>query len=161
MKLVVFSDAHGNRNLVDRILDFNPDADYILSLGDSGLDPDYLRRHDIVHVKGNIPRDAGTVYDAELTVGNRRVLLTHGHKYKVHRTLDRLIKHAVSNQFDIVLYGHTHIAHVERFGSLLVVNPGSCASPRDARPPSYAVLTLEDDRTNVVFKDVLTNRIIE
>lgn len=161
MKLVIFSDAHGNRSLVDRILDFNVDAEYFVSLGDSGLDPDYLRVHDIVHVKGNIPRDAGVVYDAELMVGDRRIFLTHGHRYKVHRGLDRLLKHAMSNHFDIALYGHTHIAHAERFGSLLVINPGSCASPRDARPPSYAVLTIEDDKVNVVFKDVLTNRIIQ
>ena len=33
---------------------------------------------------------------------------------------------ADSQAFDLICYGHTHKAHVERRGKSLIVNPGEC-----------------------------------
>ena len=161
MKLIVFSDAHGQENMVDRILNFNPDADYILSLGDSQLNHDYLLSRDIVHVKGNINRDPGFVYETDVTVGDIRIFLTHGHKFKVQRTLDKLRKHAVSSGYQVALFGHTHIPYKEQSKTITMVNPGSCASPRNSLPPTYAILVVEGTKIEVTFKDVWTNKTIE
>lgn len=161
MKTIVFSDAHGNKDLVERILDYNVDADYIISLGDSGLDTEFLVSHDIVHVKGNISRDAGIVYDTDMQIEGLNLFLTHGHKFKVHKTLDKLIKHGVVNNYDVVMFGHTHEACLERHGTVLAINPGSCASPRNTLPPTYAILDIKGKNIQVTFKDVLTNSTIE
>ncbi len=45
--------------------------------------------------------------------------------------------------YDYVILGHTHMAMVHETGSVTVINPGSCAEPRDRDPRgSYAVLDL-------------------
>ena len=46
--------------------------------------------------------------------------------------------------YDFVVLGHTHVAMVEKAGSVTVINPGSCSEPRDgSRHGSYAILDLE------------------
>ena len=46
--------------------------------------------------------------------------------------------------YDYVILGHTHVPMVEQAGTVTVINPGSCAQPRDqdARG-SYAILDVE------------------
>jgi len=161
MRVVVFSDVHGKKELADRILEFNPDADYTISLGDSELTSDYFLNHDIIFVKGNYPRDAGFTYETELVVGELNIFITHGHKHKVHRTLDKLIKLGVSEGYDIILYGHTHMLSKVKYGQVLLINPGSVSSPRNNFPPSYCILDIHEKKVQVTFKEVLTNRTIE
>jgi putative phosphoesterase len=46
--------------------------------------------------------------------------------------------------YDVVILGYTHVAMVEHVDRMTVVNPGSCAQPRDQdRRGSYAILDLE------------------
>ena len=68
MKIVVFSDAHGNKKAIERILDFNPDATHIISLGDSELRHNYLLDLNIIAVKGNYPLDGGIGYESILEI---------------------------------------------------------------------------------------------
>lgn len=52
----------------------------------------------------------------------------------------------------MVIYGHTHHQLAQRFGGVLVINPGSAGDARDARNGrqlSYAVLDTTTD--NVQF----------
>ena len=52
--------------------------------------------------------------------------------------------------YDYVILGHTHVPMVEEVGGVTVINPGSCAQPRDQdRRGSYAVLDLEQRRVEV------------
>lgn len=161
MKLVVFSDAHGYRELVDKVLDYNPDADYVISLGDSEMEQEYFLQKDIIHVKGNYPRDPGFVYERDLMVGSLKILITHGHKYKVHRTLDKLMKHAISNEYSIALFGHTHVLYQQTIGKSTIINPGSLSNPRSSYPPSYCIITTDENTFTVVFKDAWTNETLE
>ena len=62
MKLVVFSDAHGNKQAVERIINYNKDTDYLISLGDSELPLSFLQSKNIIMIKGNYPLDAGFKY---------------------------------------------------------------------------------------------------
>jgi putative phosphoesterase len=161
MKVVVFSDVHGYREWVDRILENNPDADYILSLGDFELEHEYLLSRDIVHVKGNSSHDPGFSYETVLRIEDVTIFLTHGHQYKVHRTLDKLIKHGVEHKYDLLLYGHTHVLHKQRTSGLWIANPGSIFNPRGQYPPSYLILEINGNQIEFTFKDVMTNRTLE
>jgi putative phosphoesterase len=56
------------------------------------------------------------------------------------RQFDRLAEQPA----DVIVLGHTHVPFAHRHGSLLVVNPGSCAEPRDGtNMPCCAVLDSE------------------
>jgi len=161
MKVVVFSDVHGKREIADRILAFNPDADYVISLGDSELDNDYFFDHDIVFVKGNYPRDPGFTFETDLQIGDLKFFLTHGHKFKVHRSLDNLIKHAIEEKYDVVLYGHTHMLDHQKYANTWFINPGSANNPRNSYPPSYLILNITGKKVQLTYKEALTNRTIE
>jgi len=161
MKLVVFSDVHGDQQVVERMLQWNEDADYFLSLGDTELNQEYLLHNDIVMIKGNYRGDPGFVYERELTVEGVKIFMTHGHKYSVQRSLNKLAKLAYAEGYDLVLFGHTHILEIEKVGKVQFLNPGSCARPRNMLPPTYAFLHITEGELTWTIKDSIDNSTIE
>ena len=161
MKLVVFSDVHGDEGIIQYILDENKDADYVISLGDSEVEQDFLLHNDIVMIKGNSRHDPGFVYERELVIDEVRIFMIHGHKYGVSHGLEKLAKLAISEGYDIVLYGHTHMVDQRKIGGIQFLNPGSCARPRNTLPPTYMILEIENKEFRWIFKDSVSNSTIE
>src|SRR5262249_50810977 len=69
-----------------------------------------------------------------LTLAGREVGWVHGHDRALLRELE------MSDLFDFVFYGHTHLAEQHRRGRTLVANPGALFR---AAPKTCAVLDLE------------------
>src|SRR4051812_7719193 len=70
----------------------------------------------------------------DLTIGGRRIAL-------IHSDDARLFRQTISGgQFDLVCYGHTHLAEQHREGKTLVLNPGALYR---ANPHSIATVELE------------------
>jgi putative phosphoesterase len=141
----------------------------------AALEP--LRTIAPVHaVRGNIHiqdlSDGGAMLPAvvKLEFAGRRVVLTHGHRPGLLgfglKGLDVITQHLgltdngkfnrriarrlarLYPQADIIIFGHTHRAHVERVGHALLVNPGAvCVSPREQ--PSVARIRLSVGRLEV------------
>ena len=82
------------------------------------------------------------------TVADGRVHLVHGHSNDVdHYTypseFDAELLAAADDPALLVL-GHTHVQHAERFAEGTVLNPGSVGQPRDGDPrAAYAVVDLD------------------
>ena len=77
----------------------------------------------------------------DLTIGGRRIALLHSHDA-------RLFRQTISGgQYDLVCYGHTHIATQERMDKTLVLNPGALYR---AMPHSLAIVELDDMATTIV-----------
>lgn len=74
-----------------------------------------------------------------------RVNVVHGHPDDPNRyTYPADWSPALLGREDILVLGHTHVQHVERFSNGTVVNPGSVGQPRDGDPrAAYAVADLE------------------
>lgn len=162
MKLVIFSDVHGKKTLLERIMQFNPDADNFLSLGDTELTLDYLLDLDIIGVKGNYPRDPGLGYEHFMTFNGKKFMLTHGHKYKVQKGLKKLFLKAFNDDVDVVLYGHTHIAQATCINNILLLNPGSVYRPRNHLKPSYCIMYVDDKgEITYEYRDSETNMKVE
>ena len=162
MKVVVFSDAHGNKEVIKRVLEFNPDAGYVISLGDSELPHSFLLDLDIVAIKGNYPRDGGFVFESILEVEDRRLFLTHGHKYGVSKDMRKLLAKGMQTEVDLVLYGHTHIPKFDNVSGVFYMNPGSLHSPRSGTPASYLILNIEKGKEiTYMFRESETNLLIE
>jgi putative phosphoesterase len=108
--------------------------------------------HDMVAVREGLGDDASRAWLAalpfrhEADIDGTRVLMTHGSPWAPHgdylRAHNDKWRQADALGADIVIVGHTHEPMAQRFGSTLVVNPGSVGEPRqrDDRRPSYAVL---------------------
>lgn len=158
MKLIVFSDAHGDKEAIENIINWNADADYYISLGDSELSHDFLLDLDIIAIKGNYPRDPGFVYERTFDVAEKCLFLTHGHKYKVNKGIDKLYYKALEEECDIMLYGHTHIPKSQMVGKVLFINPGAIYRPRNGLPATYVVVEIVDGIIGFTYKDVKTNK---
>lgn len=142
MRIIVFSDSHNNFYALKTIMRIHKNADYYFHLGDGERDflelsaayPDKR----LLHVCGNCDWASTGEDQRFLMLEGRRILLTHGHKHYVKSGPERLIAYARSLGADIVMHGHTHIAHTVYEDGLYLMNPGSVTSPRGGKP-SYGI----------------------
>ena len=74
-----------------------------------------------------------------------RVKLVHGHPDDPDRyTFPQDFGPELLGEEDVLVLGHTHYQHHERYDEGIVVNPGSVGQPRDGDPrAAYAVLDLD------------------
>lgn len=141
--VLVFSDSHGRVDEMVRIAK-KEKPDMIFHLGDYAADARKIEKQTgiITHaVKGNC--DCFDTEDdiKEIFVSGHKIVLTHGDKYGVRYSYDRLSYLGEEREATAVLFGHTHIKFLEYTGSLWLINPGSISSPRDGMP-SYAKLMI-------------------
>jgi putative phosphoesterase len=145
MRIVVISDSHKRTGVIDKILSSQTEAKHVFFLGDNIDDIEdfeYLYPDKIFHsVCGNCDYSSLAPSVGLEFIEGKRIFYTHGHLHSVKYGLTRLIETAKNNQYDIVLYGHTHIAKILYEEGIYIVNPGSCSKAREGRP-SYAVIDI-------------------
>jgi putative phosphoesterase len=80
------------------------------------------------------------------TVFDGRVKLVHGHPDNPDRyTFPEQFGPQLLGEEEVLVMGHTHVQHHERYDDGIVMNPGSVGQPRDGDPrAAYAVLDLDD-----------------
>ncbi len=118
MKLLIFSDSHGDAGYMRRAVLKNRDADAIIFLGDGLMDVMYSLEGEysipIYKVKGNCDIGISSYYPDvkktdELFLDGKKIIFTHGDLYSVKSTTQDLSRLAISRGADIVLFGHTHM----------------------------------------------------
>lgn len=160
MRLLVFSDAHGDETAIKRVLEFNENTDIKISLGDLECDESLLFEHEVIAITGNSRHDPGFVDRDQMEIEGVRIFITHGHQFKVHRNLKHLLNHCRARACDVALYGHTHIAYHKTIFGTLFLNPGSISRPRNSLPPTYLILDIKAGEILYEFHDALTHEII-
>ncbi len=159
MDFLVFSDSHGKMNNICEAFSRQvrrPDA--IMFLGDGIRDVSYCEFGDIpvYSVGGNCDSlylSAGLCKsEMIITLGGKRILLTHGHACSVKHGLAGLVAEARKKEIDIALFGHTHEplakqlpAGETEYGVILdkplyLMNPGSIG---DYSSPSFGCITVD------------------
>ena len=136
MKIGLISDTHDNiENIRKAIREFNEkNVDLVLHAGDfsSPIAVESFAGVKLVGVLGNNDKDipgltlAFKKINGELvgetlenTYDGLRFALYHGTNYVLRESLIK------SNKFDVVIYGHTHIKIIKKYGRTLVINPGT------------------------------------
>lgn len=138
MKILVFSDSHGNsKNIIEAIERNNAKCDLIVFLGDGLKDISYIEEKYpqlvFFKVKGNCDLIAGnTPRESVLDLDGIRVLITHGDKYSVKYGLDTLLYACAEKEVDAVFFGHTHcpteLCEYVNDKRIQLFNPGSIGS---------------------------------
>jgi len=168
-KLVVFSDLHGDIDMLRMIIarSEKEDADSILCAGDLGIHHSTIIAHMIrtcsipfVIVRGNCDSPWAFV-DVQMPVPpiylsvdfcSRKILLTHGDRIP---SWDEAPEKLSIN--DIFIYGHSHVGMLEHSGHTpYILNPGSASRPRDEHEPSFAMITERD----ISIREIVSGRII-
>lgn len=161
MKWMIASDIHGSAYYCRQLLEAfsREQADRLLILGDilyhgprNDLPRDYAPKevlamlnevkNKLCCVRGNCDTEVDQMVlefpiladYCILTVDDRLIYVTHGHKYHL-KSLPPL------QPGDILLHGHTHVPAWESFGNNnLYLNPGSVSIPKEGSAHSYMVL---------------------
>jgi putative phosphoesterase len=133
MRIVVISDTHGHNKEIIEALSSTDRPDLLIHLGDHVEDGEKISKIfelPIIIVKGN--GDYGSSYkeDALVELAGKKFFITHGHKYRVSRSLDNLYYRALELGADIVLFGHTHVHINLLHDNIIILNPGSPSFPR-------------------------------
>ena len=153
MKLAVFSDAHHNIKPMESALEKLEDIDYVIYAGD-GLDKvlasEIPEKFDLLAVQGNCDHIADYPRERIIDIGDIKIFLAHGKKYRIKWGIDNLYYKAQEAGADVVIFGHTHCRYAEHQNGILFFNPGSVSRPRDNKEPSYGLL--EIDGSNVDYK---------
>lgn len=157
MKYLIVSDIHGCAPRLEQVLDYfdRENMDMLLVLGDilnygprngipEGLDAPRIvemlnkKSNKIIAVRGNCDSEVDQMLlkfpimsDYALVVDNGvRLFLTHGHNINE--------ENVPSLDFDIFLYGHTHLQKLERKGNTIVCNTGSITFPKGGNEATFA-----------------------
>lgn len=150
MKILVFSDSHGNTSrMITALYDHGNSVGMIIHLGDGVRDIEYVSSRfpeiPLVSIKGN----GETVFRDTRTVNTNGITITcmHGHSFGVKRDMMRAVLFAEETEADILLYGHTHVAEdrceiLNGDRRLKVFNPGSIGR---GYPPSYGIIDIPRD----------------
>lgn len=140
---LVVSDSHGDVDSIQRLIDEKAPWDGLIHLGDHAWDTDHLDFDGpIVKVRGNTDRGDETPAHHLMSMGDTRVLLTHGHLEHVKFGLDRLYLVALEKSVDLVLFGHTHVAVDTGYNGVRFFNPGSLSRPRGRHHKTYGILEI-------------------
>jgi len=151
LRVVILSDSHGHPEQIEKIINQQSDADFFVDLGDSQECYDLIR---VLYpdkkfhcVSGNCDEDICLPGDLVIPIDEKHsIFATHGHRYAVSYSRSILRKAAESNGCSIACYGHTHVREHTVEDGIHILNPGSCARPRDGQPPSYAYIDIVGDQ---------------
>lgn len=149
MKLLVFSDSHGNYSKMRAAVKLHPDAKMIIFLGDGLRDADTLfdEYKSIPHaaVKGNCDfistfGDETYLDEQTIDVAGVRIFLCHGHKYGVKSSETHLWYRAREKEVNAAFFGHTHDPYDRYFEGIQLFNPGSIGAG------NYGVVHIADGK---------------
>lgn len=159
MRIVLMSDSHRQVGPVQKIIEQQPDADFFIHLGDSEGTIDLIRSlypdKKIYAVSGNCDSDISLPAELVIPVNDElSIFAVHGHRYAVHAARFSVRKAAEQAGCRIVCYGHTHMKENTYDDGIWMVNPGSCACPRDSGRPSYAYIDIVDGRPFIAHVDI-------
>lgn len=148
MRVLIVSDTHRHNDNYFRVLEREEQLDMVIHCGDAE-GSEYLLQEAAgcpLHiVMGNNDFFSNLPKEEEVEIAGKKVLITHGHYYCVNNGYELLKDEALSRDFDIVMYGHTHRPVVDKRDGIVVVNPGSLTYPRqEGRRPSYIMLEINE-----------------
>ena len=152
MKILVVSDSHGDKFVLERIIKKECDVDMIIHLGD-GLDEfeDIMLNSKITNycVAGNCDFETTAPYTRIIIAADKRLFIAHGHTFDVKETYSKIIKAAKSENADICLFGHTHIQYKSVIDNMIVLNPGAVNYFND-----YAVIKIINSNIDISLKSL-------
>lgn len=163
MKIYIISDTHRNTEPIKNILKKNAeDIDLVIHLGDCTSDAEDIDRilgiTPLIYVSGN--NDPPTSLFSKqapeartVTLEGKKFYICHGHRLSVKNTYENLFLTAEKYNYDIVLFGHTHIPWCENRGNVTIFNPGTAGVPT-ARGCTYGVIDIHDDMTEFEIREV-------
>lgn len=150
MRIGVLSDTHIHlpEEMSPEIIRAFSKVDFIVHAGDfvgSQVFEGLKRLGEVKAVRGNVDsmKLRGLLPDKELlAVEGRKIGITHG--WGGPEGIERRVR-SLFDDVDVIIYGHSHRAKIEKIGDVLFVNPGPGYQ-------SFGILTIEEDVKGEIVK---------
>lgn len=159
MKILIVSDTHGRDEVLRKVIGIEEPVDMLIHLGDTvgsekRIEQMLKVKTAFFTVKGNNDFSATLDERKEINIGKYKILLVHGHRHGVYAGTQHLKDEAISKDYDIVMYGHTHVPHYENENGIIILNPGSISYPRQrGNIGTYMVMSIAPpDTPKIVLK---------
>jgi len=141
--IAVVADTHGDTNKIcQQLKPRNPDM--LIFAGDYYRDGEKIAQSlqsKYYGVRGNCDRSEPRARDEEIImIMGKRFYILHGHQYGVKQSINNLYYRTREIDADVVIYGHTHTAHLEQIDNIWMINPGSASRPRFDSRGSYVLI---------------------
>ena len=148
MKILVFSDSHGNDIYMRKAIKMHPDAEAIIFLGDGTSDFLALPSSNSakLYVRGNCdwhPSHSNIPLIDSITLNGKKIVFLHGHTHGAKSGMDTIYALGKDMSADIVLFGHTHVAAEHYDDGIYYLNPGSIGGV--SAPPTFGIITLREN----------------
>ena len=154
MKILIVSDTHRRDGNLQTVIEKTAPFDMLIHLGDAEGSEDRIEtwcreqnENCQVHmILGNNDFFSNLEREKEISIGDYRAFLTHGHFYSVSVGTERLADEARDRKVQIAMFGHTHKPCLDIRSDLTILNPGSLSFPlQDGRKPSYMIMELDGE----------------
>ena len=145
MKIGVISDTHNV--LREEVVDYLADCDAIIHAGDVCKEEIIIQLNEIAKtfvVRGNNDNFEGLADHLELELGGININVVHDKK-DIPKPLDN---------FNLVIYGHSHKYEEEIKDGITYLNPGGCGRRRFSLPLTMAILIIEDNQFTINKIDI-------
>ncbi|MCL2810272.1 MAG: metallophosphoesterase [Clostridia bacterium] len=150
VRIGVLSDTHRDeaaiRQVLKRLLAAGP-LDALCFLGDCAADLRVIEANlpqghktAVYAVRGNNDVFAAETDELTVSLGGKKLLLTHGHRQRVKMHRLGLLLHAREQGADVALFGHTHRPECRYEQGILLLNPGAACRAN----PAWAELVIRD-----------------
>lgn len=153
----VISDTHGY--IDPRAYSALDGVELILHAGDIGNEDVIASLETVAPVQavwGNVDAfPLTTRYPEVLAVAPGGVRICVIHQYVDLRTsnIRNVVRRQLEGKLDILIYGHSHQARLERAGDIYLFNPGSAGKRRFSLRPAVGLITIYD--TGVFMPEVI------
>lgn len=126
--LCVVSDSHGNRAAINRLFPVFAESDYIIHLGDTSSDGQYIKNAfggKTKVVNGNCDFMRVGENELVLAVEDVKIFACHGDRYGVKQGYERIARRAEELGCGVALFGHTHCPEEYETDKVRLFNPGT------------------------------------
>lgn len=148
------SDTHGRLAPLRALAPQVGEVDWLLHAGDHRSDvPGVARIFGLPPARcqavvGNCDYPETEPLESVMELGGVRIWLTHGHKYGVKTSWQRIYYRAHELGARVAIFGHSHLPVNTEEGGLLLFNPGSPSFPRLNSSGSCGILEIQDGQPN-------------
>ncbi|TDI87791.1 MAG: metallophosphoesterase [Caldithrix sp.] len=148
MEIGVIADTHGHVN--PKVYDIFAGVDQILHAGDIGgvdIITSLETLAPVQAVYGNVDTfPISTNYPETLTtqIAGVNICMTHIYTGLESNLVQEALKQLPGQRLDLLIYGHSHQAKLERVGNTYLFNPGSAGRKRFSVRPAVGLLKITE-----------------
>jgi putative phosphoesterase len=144
---------------LEKIAENEEKAAIFVHLGDCETEVNLFRRKnpsvDMRYVRGNNDYYSNAPLSLVVDVPGARIFCAHGNRHNVYSGTEIIAAAARNLDCVVACFGHTHRYFETYEDGLYILNPGSCARPRDSLTPTYAFIDITPSGIVIGKKEII------